>query len=510
MALNNFKSIEEALSNYSSPDIEKVVLGAFISYESSEKIISLSEELFTDPKYRFLFKLLKRMAKEGKGIDIVLVNTELYDTYGNNAPISPLDIVDITSEFVTTANLNEHIAILTDRYERRTLITRLYKNLQSLTDPTIDVEEILKDIEDAKNLTELTSGAKYRKLLEIVTEEDRKERISKTQGELNTNYEFTLPNGKKERFTLPSGALTFVCAPTSHGKSTLLQNIALQVAENGTEGDTLYFTFEEEDDSVYMQFLNKYCKLELSNNYNRKKSSNNLRAIAHYYRSGEDRFITESVRSEFYRKKAIFTSSLINSGKLRIIYEDYDSNELITAIKATSKELKNRGRKIKAVFIDYIQLLSTNGCKLQRREELRDIAKGLRKLAIELQLPIVVCAQLNRETLSPLELTNENIAESADLEREANKILCLWNSAFKARKSKDSRNEIENLESRLNFKLGENGKIYAILTKNRGSVRGIEALLTFNGNSGEIVANYTPDSEEELPFIEDPEDNEPF
>ena len=73
-------------------------------------------------------------------------------------------------------------------------------------------------------------------------------------------------------------------APTSHGKSTLLQNIALQIAKAEGEGTTLYFTFEEDGDSVTLQLLNKYIGEELCKNYS-SSHSNNLRAITHYFRT---------------------------------------------------------------------------------------------------------------------------------------------------------------------------------------------------------------------------------
>ena len=113
-----------------------------------------------------------------------------------------------------------------------------------------------------------------------------------------------------------------------------------------------------------------------------------------------------------------------------------------------------------------------------------------------------MAAQLNREANSPLELHSQRIAEAADLERIANKVLCLWNTSFVAQKSKDSSKELEALEKRLNFTLGDGGKIYAKLTKNRGGVVGLEAVFTYDGNTGVIKGNYKPELPEakDLPF----------
>jgi KaiC/GvpD/RAD55 family RecA-like ATPase len=120
----------------------------------------------------------------------------------------------------------------------------------------------------------------------------------------------------------------------------MLQNIALQVADQTKQGETvLYFSFEEDKDAVLLQFLNKSMNTELCNNYH-SSTSNNLRALAHYYRTGEDKYIKTDKRIEFHQKKASFMSKYITSGRLRLFYEDFDSAEVIEAIKYLCSQTK--------------------------------------------------------------------------------------------------------------------------------------------------------------------------
>ena len=365
------------------------------------------------------------------------------------------------------------------------------------------VDEALSVMGEAyTSLQKIGARQKYSSLLALPSESSLFNRMKNKQGELPTLYEFEHPTThEKERFTLPTGAITFIVAPTSHGKSTLLQNIALQIAKAEGEGTTLYFTFEEDADSVTLQLLNKYMGEEFCRNYS-SSHSNNLRAITHYYMTGEDKYIAKDKVSIFHQKLNTFTDSLYNSGKLRLFYEDYDSTELIEAIRYIHSQTK-----VKAVFIDYIQLLSKNGNRKQRTEELKDICKDLKDLCIETQLPIVVAAQANREVTSPLEMHSQKIAEAADLERIANKILFIWNSNFAAQKSKDSSKEIEAFEKRTGIKLGNGGKIYAKLTKNRGGVVNIEATLDYNGNTGVMKPNCNAvEPEQATMSFEEPDD----
>ena len=335
-----------------------------------------------------------------------------------------------------------------------------------------------------KEFKDIDSREKFRKLFALPNSGDLFRRLQSKTDDLPTNYK--LSNGKDtEVFTLPAGAITFICGGTSHGKSTFLQNLALQVSMNGNDGSVLYFSFEEDKDAITLQFLNKYINEPLCNNYDTTKS-NNLRAIRHYFKTGEDRYIKTEKRAAFLTKNKAFFDGFYNNGKLRIYYEDFDSGELIEAIRVISGQTK-----VKAVFIDYIQLLSSTEYRrrrMPRTEEIKEICKDLKDLCVETNLPIVVAAQLNRQVNSPLEMYSQNLAEAADLERIANKVLCLWNTAFQAQK-KDNAKELEELEKKLGFTLGSGGKIYAKLTKNRGGVVGLEAAFMWNGNTGVISGN---------------------
>lgn len=433
---------------------------------------NLRDEVLVDLKH----KVIKLMNDTPDAIDRDLIASSF---------CAAVEGVHITKEALI-AVADEERAIADSHQKKQQATEASNKAASLLKDGKVD-EALSVMGEAATNLKQIGVKQKYSSLLALPSESSLSNRMKNKQGELPTLYEFEHPTThEKERFTLPSGAITFVVAPTSHGKSTLLQNIALQIAKAEGVGTTLYFTFEEDGDSVTLQLLNKYIGEELCKNYS-SSHSNNLRAITHYFRTGEDRYITTDKRNVFNQKKADFMNSLYNSGKLRLFYEDYDSTELIEAIRFICSQTK-----VRAVFIDYIQLLSKNGNRKQRTEELKEICKDLKDLCIETQLPIVVAAQANREVTSPLEMHSQKIAEAADLERIANKILFIWNSNFEAQKSKDSKSEIGTFETRTGIKLGEGGKIYAKLTKNRGGVVGIEAILNYNGNTGIVEPNCKP------------------
>ena len=337
--------------------------------------------------------------------------------------------------------------------------------------------------EKVTGLQQISREAEYSTLLTLPTAEGILSDFRNRPTGVSTPYAFDTKDGK-EQLILPSGALTIICAPTSHGKTRMLENLALHLATDGEPGDVLYFTFEEDSTAVKMELLNIYADMKLSHN--------NPKTLSSYYRRGEDRYFTgERVPDSFKQKEAEFLS-LLTSGKLRVYYKDFDSSALIGAIRYLSKNTK-----VKAVFVDYIQKLNTDGNRLSRKEELKEICREFEKLAIETSLPVVMAAQLNRQTPSPVDMAVQNIADASEIEHYANIVMLIWNSVvkpiqgntyYKSKENQTYSEEAKQLESR-GFNIGTEGKLYAILAKNRGGQRNISAILDYDGNTGKIKSN---------------------
>ena len=511
---NRNKALDEILTSLSLPEIETQVLGEILTYSEDEDIESviatLNVEVFSVPDNRKLFSAVKQLHTKGEPTDLATLYAELVKVYPQ-AEAQRLHLLAVGFNAVSSVHLQEHADQLTQFYLRRKTIENHQRAIERLSDLSVSLDEARRE-EDADN-EKLSNdrGARFRELLITEqTEDDFFAPFADKTPEVTTHYTFARSDGKnRETLTLPTGALTFVCAPTSHGKSTFCQNLALDVACTH-KGKVLYFTYEECRDDVKLQFLNKYIGTDIS--------KNNISSIRNYSRTRQDEMISRERRTLFHRKKSEFICNLIMTGKLNIIYKNFDCVKLAEAICETDRQLKQRGEFISAVFIDYVQLLWIEDNKKQRREELRDIAQILRTTAIKLQVPIVLAAQLNREALSPLFLFNEYIAEAADLEREANKIICLWNTSFKSRATGDKNaKDIEQWQASHNVTLSETEQphIFAILTKNRGSIRGLEAMWIYHGNSGKITDDCaslsdTPPQEQSLFAQSDREDPEPF
>lgn len=309
--------------------------------------------------------------------------------------------------------------------------------------------------------------------------------VSTKREGVKTNYRFETKDKRKEEYlTLRSGAMTLICGKSSHCKSKFLQNISLNLAQDPEDGDILFFTYEEEESEVLSQFANMYADIPGLSQF----GTPNTEVILDYFKTSELHKATRGQAEKALPKLKEF-EGLYYSGKLRVIYSDLYSEDLCEMVRYYSTK-----RKIKAVFVDYVQLLykrPERGRK-DRREEIKDICNDLRTLAIDLSIPVVLSAQLNRATPNPVDMSEDNIADSADLTRYANTIVCLWNSYFDnvtgGKENYLQGEDAKRLQDR-GFILGEGGKIYAKITKNRGGTPYIDTVLDFRGETGRISTN---------------------
>ncbi len=145
------------------------------------------------------------------------------------------------------------------------------------------------------------------------------------------------------------------------------------------------------------------------------------------------------------------------------IYIDDLPQQTLSQIRAKSTELKAK-KKIGFIMIDYIQIMKGEGMGkgAHREQELAAISKGLKALAKDLGLPILVLAQLNRQAEGNERPKLSHLRESGQIEQDADMILFLH---------RDRR-------SQQVIRPGESVQTEVIVEKNRGGRCGI-ATLTF-------------------------------
>jgi len=310
-------------------------------------------------------------------------------------------------------------------------------------------------------------ATEFNSLLLPIKEDELKQRQANKPDSLNSGY--TIGG---EELLLPAGAISIFTAPTSHGKTTFLINLALNVAQAYPDKEAYLFSYEEDGDTVLINTLNTYLDEEIS--------SNNRRTLKSYFTTGSTDYINRQSTENFTTTKDKFFKELIDTRRLNIHYCSYSSDTLIEAIRYLHKNAKPG-----AIFIDYMQLLHKGqGGKNKynsRQEELKQICLDLKDLAVETGLPIILGAQFNREVVNQLRLHATKIGEAGDIERIANLIVGFWNNNFKPLAITDAElNQINTMGA------STPDTLYTTILKNRGGRVGLEEILSYKGNTGKI------------------------
>lgn len=369
--------------------------------------------------------------------------------------------------------------------EKKRLLSATVSKVKSYIDAG-NIKDAADAFASSADLIKIASNSEeVETLLQPTTAEDIIKEAARGQGrEINTG----LFVGKSNyEITFPAAAVSFVAAPTGNGKSTLLRQIAIQTARK--QKRVFYFTLEESRTDVFLQMLAYCAALECPGTFTRLKN----------YFSGENTFDADQV----CRIKAAFAEldALIKEGYLNILSpNDADAQTIINVCR----EAARRG-DIAAVCVDYIQWLNDSTYKgTLRREEIKGVCQKLAALAKESNYPIICAAQMNRDAKEPALMTATNIADSSDVEKIANTIICIWNSNTTAAQA--VKGDTITADNGQEMTYGEEGKIFCKVVKNRNGIAGGTGVFCFDGDTKKISMTTSRESESEndsyLPFEE--------
>lgn len=114
--------------------------------------------------------------------------------------------------------------------------------------------------------------------------------------------------------------------------------------------------------------------------------------------------------------------------RLKLIHTEGTAESIAGNLLYYVNGLRSEGVEVGGVFVDYMQLLTSDGKAYSRHDELKDICKALKGCAAYTELPMIIAAQLNREGLkSGIDgITLANLGEGADIERIAHDVYFIW------------------------------------------------------------------------------------
>lgn len=317
------------------------------------------------------------------------------------------------------------------------------------------------------------------------------------------NYYDEATGKQTEPFEL-SPSLSMVCAPTSHGKTSFLNNVCLNLVEKNRKEKNgekvIYFSLEVSKPRLVASLLNTYC-----NDANLSKINKPLNAILDECKGHGDGFFNTGHFQPYKEKKKGF-EQILQNGDLIITDQQHTGDDLAKSVEWYCEQVQRPS----AVFIDYAQLLYLEEEKGQTRtEEIKQILKLLKDIANKKGVPIVLACQMKNEVKSPLDCIINNIGESKDISFIAEQVIVLFNLAKlqdltnkddlkqkdllkklleKYKRDNPNTDKEGQINAYIEQKEGANlrGLIYAKLVKNRFGASDLEELFCFEQRTGKI------------------------
>ena len=452
---------DEIVITSPGPEAQKEVLQAISLADETGKRIYIREGSKPEVRsyrYRFMALLEKYEGRELLDRDIDNLMAEIIETsIGIKNPVDRDLFKKLFLEHGSTLGISEVALSLAE------------EKLTTTREKEAQAEDFKRLLSEAK---ELQDKGETDKALELLDSKVKEVKAITTSGLLPPVMSFktlqeeisTIPPAYKtgylslDKFVgFTPGAISLIAGRPSHGKTTLLYNLLLEMSRLYPGETFYYFTYEEPVKNLAIKLLNRLTATDLSGYYGDFRElvkPTNYELIKAYIKAGR----TDIQEIEEGKKKL---QELIDRGRIKIIDRNYSVEELYTLLAYLNKK-----EKIGAVLIDYIQRMRTERRTQDKRTEIAHISDQVLQIAKDSGLPIILGAQLNREATAKPRL--ENLKEAGNLEEDANTVISVYN---------DSREQEENSQGET-YKGVKKVELELKVLKNReGEVNQVATLL---------------------------------
>lgn len=400
---------------------EKSILSSMLKDPERWIGVALEEGLTRDhfyfPGHGLLFETLRELNAKGTEIELVSLVQLFHDRAQLDAVGGPAAITDIFGYSPNAAHFAAHLAIVKDKHTLRRIIRATTDACAEAYDNPEEVPQVLDRAEAAilaiRNAAETVRDFDLKRGLDAV--------LDRMRGLMAGNEDSRgIPTGflDFDRMTkgLKPGEMVVVAARPSMGKTSLMMNIVEHVCvDQGIP--SLVFSCE-------------MTALQITERLLFSRARFNAGQLAKGF---------TPIRADLIRIKR--AAQEIALAPLHI---DDTAGLFIDSLRAKARR-RVRESGVRFIAIDYLQLLrsSSKQATNSREREIGEISAGLKALAKELGLPILVLAQLNR---GPESRTGKSLGvprmsdlrESGTIEQDADIIGLLYRSAYYAENAEDA------------------------------------------------------------------------
>lgn len=325
--------------------------------------------VFYDLKHQTIYDLLVAMYDRKEAIDVITVQQRLKDQQKLEQVGGIAYLASLPDTVPSAANLAFYIAIVREKFTLRKMIATCTDVVARAYEHEGEVDALVDEVEtDILRLSEERVEAKAVAIKDLVqTTINTLEQYHANAGAL-TGLSTGFPDFDKMTTGLHGGEMIVIAARPSMGKTSLAMNIAEAVAID-QKLPVGVFSLEMSSESLVLRMLCSRARVNLRN-----------------------------IREGFFSERD-FPKITSAAGKLAAapLYIDDTAGLSILQLRAKARRMWQQ-YGVRLFVIDYLQLLhSTNRRAENRQQEIADISNGVKALAKELNVPVIVLAQLNRE-----------------------------------------------------------------------------------------------------------------
>src|SRR5216110_2352959 len=377
-----------------SVEAEQGVLGSMLISPRdtiAECVEKINEEYFYVPAHQTIYTVLVELWNAGQAIDLitftqVLRDRNLLESLGGAAFITGL------FTFVpTAANVQYYLDIVRDKYILREIIAAATESVRRAYEEQDEVNNLLDEVEQRIFAVgeDRFKGQILSMKDQVMEAIDAIEKLYERKGGITG-----ISTGFVEFDRMTSGLhpseMIVIAARPSMGKTALAMNIAEHVSIN-EKLPVGVFSLEMSSQQLVQRLLCSRARV-------------NLQKV-------RDGFLGE-------RDFPSLTAAASKLAEAKIFIDDSASLSILE-LRAKARRLKAQ-QDVRLIIVDYLQLLRSTSRRAQDNRQL-EISEGLKGLAKELKIPIVVVAQLNRQ---PEQRTGgkprlSDLRESGSIEQDA-------------------------------------------------------------------------------------------
>jgi replicative DNA helicase len=394
-------------------DAERTILGAILLDNAAhpEAAEKLEAEDFSLDSHRRIFLRMSELMDSQRAVDIVTLANELARYKEVEAVGGVAYLASLTEGLPRRPVIEEYIRIVKDKSLLRRLMGICSAAIARAADQSETALDVLGDAES--QLLEVSEKGITRGL------EPLDQIVAGSFGSIDNLYQqgrevtgLATEFYELDRMTsgLQKGELIVIAARPSMGKTALAINIAQNAAvKNGKT--VAVFSLEMSKESLLRRMLASQARVDQQN-----------------LQKG-------FIRREDHGKLQQALEQLVESK----LYIDDSAGITLSEMRAKARRLRQNGRGLDLVVVDYMQLMSATppsggGRRYENRtQEVSAISRGLKALAKELEVPVVALSQLSRNSERRGEDKRpilSDLRESGSIEQDADLVAFIHREAY--------------------------------------------------------------------------------